>query len=163
MLLNSNTNTHERTSMVQFICILINLPLMYKQVRSFVFDHSLIVHVYLCLSHNPNLTNSCSFGMFVRKCSLNLDKTLWCISHVCNHIIVTKLHHNKARLHIVQHVQDFLTLHDVQVIYHTPYSPGLEPCEFFLFPKGKRDLKGRRFECPQMVLGAAKTVFEYLM
>ena len=27
-----------------------------------------------------------------------------------------------------------------------PYSPDLAPCDFFLFPKLKRPLKGRRFE-----------------
>jgi hypothetical protein len=28
---------------------------------------------------------------------------------------------------------------------HPPYSPGLAPCSFFLFPRMKRDLKGKRF------------------
>ena len=27
----------------------------------------------------------------------------------------------------------------------TPYSPDMAPCDFFLFPKMKRTLKGRRF------------------
>jgi len=29
---------------------------------------------------------------------------------------------------------------------HTPYSPNLTPCDFFLFPRMKRDLKGKRFQ-----------------
>ena len=32
------------------------------------------------------------------------------------------------------------------VIPHPPYSPDLEPCDFFLFPKMKLKLKGRRFD-----------------
>jgi hypothetical protein len=32
------------------------------------------------------------------------------------------------------------------VIPHPPYSPDLAPCDFFLFPKMKLKLKGRRFE-----------------
>jgi hypothetical protein len=32
------------------------------------------------------------------------------------------------------------------VIPHTPYSPDLVPCDFFLFPKMKLKLKGRRFD-----------------
>ena len=29
---------------------------------------------------------------------------------------------------------------------HPPYSPDLAPCDFFLFPRMKRDLKGKRFQ-----------------
>jgi hypothetical protein len=29
---------------------------------------------------------------------------------------------------------------------HPPYSPDLAPCDFFLFPKMKLKLKGRRFD-----------------
>jgi transposase len=32
------------------------------------------------------------------------------------------------------------------VIPHPPYSPDLAPFDFFLFPKMKLTLKGRRFE-----------------
>jgi hypothetical protein len=32
------------------------------------------------------------------------------------------------------------------VIPHSPYSPDLAPCDFFLFPKMKLKLKGRRFD-----------------
>ncbi len=35
-------------------------------------------------------------------------------------------------------------------------------CDFFLFPTGKRDLKGRRFESPQTALGVAETAFNRL-
>ena len=29
---------------------------------------------------------------------------------------------------------------------HTPYSPDLATCDFFLFPRMKRNLKGKRFQ-----------------
>jgi hypothetical protein len=32
------------------------------------------------------------------------------------------------------------------VISHPPYSPDLTPCDFFLYPKMKLKLKGRRFD-----------------
>jgi hypothetical protein len=32
------------------------------------------------------------------------------------------------------------------VIPHPPYSPDLAPCDFFLFPKIKLKLNGRRFD-----------------
>jgi len=32
------------------------------------------------------------------------------------------------------------------VIPHPPYSPDLAPCDFFLFPKLKLRMKGRRFD-----------------
>jgi transposase len=40
----------------------------------------------------------------------------------------------------------FLEKHKMAVIPHPPYSPDLAPCDFFLFPKMKLKLKGRRFE-----------------
>ena len=34
---------------------------------------------------------------------------------------------------------------------HTPYSPDLAPCDFWLFPKVKMTMKGKRFESIQDV------------
>jgi hypothetical protein len=36
--------------------------------------------------------------------------------------------------------------HKMPVIPHPPHSPELAPCDFFLFPKVKRNLKGHRFD-----------------
>jgi len=33
----------------------------------------------------------------------------------------------------------------------SPYSPDLTPCDFFLFPRMKRDLKGKRFQNVEQV------------
>jgi hypothetical protein len=43
-------------------------------------------------------------------------------------------------------VSRFLTKHKVTVLPHPPYSPDLCPCDFFLFPRLKKRLKGRRHE-----------------
>jgi hypothetical protein len=39
------------------------------------------------------------------------------------------------------------------VIPHPPYSPDLAPCDFFLLPKMKIQLKGRRFETIEEIQG----------
>jgi len=46
-----------------------------------------------------------------------------------------------------QHVaHQFLAKNKIAVIPHPPYSRDLAPCDFFLFPKMKLKLKGRRFD-----------------
>jgi hypothetical protein len=40
----------------------------------------------------------------------------------------------------------WLLHHDIPVVPHTPYSPDLAPCYFFLFPRLKSTLKGKRFQ-----------------
>ncbi|UYV77722.1 hypothetical protein LAZ67_15002049 [Cordylochernes scorpioides] len=37
-----------------------------------------------------------------------------------------------------------------------PYSPDLAPCDFFLFPKLKRPMKGRRYATPDEIKTASK-------
>jgi len=45
---------------------------------------------------------------------------------------------------------------------HHPYSPDLAPCDFFMFPRMKRDLKGKRFqnveELREKMMEARKTI-----
>ncbi len=56
------------------------------------------------------------------------------------------LHHDNAPSHCAQLVAKFLETNDMLVISHTPYSPDLAPCDFFLFPKLKLALKGLHLE-----------------
>ncbi|EFN77077.1 hypothetical protein EAI_02958, partial [Harpegnathos saltator] len=42
-------------------------------------------------------------------------------------------------------IQQFLVKHNTVVMPQPPYSPDMAPCDFFLFPKLKRTLKGQRF------------------
>jgi histone-lysine N-methyltransferase SETMAR len=41
---------------------------------------------------------------------------------------------------------EFLAHNSIITLPHPPYSPDLAPCDFFLFPKIKLQLKGRRFD-----------------
>jgi hypothetical protein len=56
------------------------------------------------------------------------------------------LHHDNAPAHTAFSAQRFLAAKNVAVVPHPPYSPDLAPCDFFLFPRMKSKLKGRRFQ-----------------
>jgi hypothetical protein len=43
-------------------------------------------------------------------------------------------------------VQRFLAAKNMAVVLHPTYSPDSAPCDFFLFPRMKSKLKGRRFQ-----------------
>ena len=55
------------------------------------------------------------------------------------------LHHDNAPAHTALSVRQFLTKNGMKKALH-PYSPDLAPCDFFLFPRMKRDLKGKSFQ-----------------
>jgi transposase len=40
---------------------------------------------------------------------------------------------------------DFLAKEKVKILPHPPYSPDLAPADFFLFPRLKRKLSGRKY------------------
>jgi hypothetical protein len=48
------------------------------------------------------------------------------------------------------------------VIPHPPYSPDLAPCVFFLFPKMKLKLKGRRFDTIEEIQTESQRVLDTL-
>ncbi|UYV84244.1 hypothetical protein LAZ67_X001650 [Cordylochernes scorpioides] len=54
------------------------------------------------------------------------------------------LHHDNALAHTSLLVRDFLAKNNTLIMPQPPYSPDLAPCDFFLFPKLKRPMKGRR-------------------
>ena len=56
------------------------------------------------------------------------------------------LHHDNAPAHTALSVQQFLAKNNMTVIPHPPYSPNLAPCDFFLFPCMKCQMKGKRGE-----------------
>jgi len=58
------------------------------------------------------------------------------------------LHHN-APAHTSHLVQQFLAKHGTAQLQHPPYSPDLAPCDFFLFPRLMKVLKGHRFEATE--------------
>jgi len=56
------------------------------------------------------------------------------------------LHHDNALAHSSFLVRNFLAKNETTVVPQPPYSPDLAPADFFLFPKLKSTLKGRRFD-----------------
>ena len=42
-------------------------------------------------------------------------------------------------------VKSFLVSEKVKVLNHPPYSPDLNPCDFFLFPRLKKMLSGNKY------------------
>ncbi|UYV80226.1 hypothetical protein LAZ67_18002085, partial [Cordylochernes scorpioides] len=64
------------------------------------------------------------------------------------------LHHNNAPAHTSLHVGDFLAKNNTLMMPQPPYSPDLAPCDFFLFPKLKRPMKGRRYATLDEIKGA---------
>jgi len=61
------------------------------------------------------------------------------------------LHHDNASAHTSHLVQQFLAKHDTAQLQQPPYSPDLAPCDFFLFPRLKKVLKGHRFEATENI------------
>lgn len=64
------------------------------------------------------------------------------------------LHHDNAPAHSAHRIKDFLAKTKTTVINHPAYSPDLAPCDYFLFPKLKFKLKGRRFEDVESIKSA---------
>jgi transposase len=71
----------------------------------------------------------------------------------CQQILTEEPHMKRAAAKFVPHLlsedqraKQFLTKNGMTIASHAPYSPDLAPCYFFLFPRMKRDLKGKRFQ-----------------
>lgn len=67
--------------------------------------------------------------------------------------------HDNAPAHKSKLVQDYLKQERIIQLPHPPYSPDLSPCDFFLFPKLKKMLSGRRYRS-RSAIGSA--VFQCL-
>ena len=55
-------------------------------------------------------------------------------------------HHDNAPSHRASRTQKTINRRSIEVLGHPPYSPDLAPCDFFLFPKLKKILRGRQFD-----------------
>jgi len=56
------------------------------------------------------------------------------------------LHHDNAPAHTSRPVRQFLPKHGTAQLQQPPYPPDLAPCDFFLFLRLKKVLKGHQFE-----------------
>lgn len=68
------------------------------------------------------------------------------------------LHHDNAPAHNALRTREFLAQTETTIAPHPPYSPDLAPCDFFLFPKLKMSLKGRRFHTVEEIEVESQTV-----
>ncbi|KAG5308728.1 MOS1T transposase, partial [Pseudoatta argentina] len=66
------------------------------------------------------------------------------------------LHHDNAPAHTSLLVREFLAKNNTLMMPQPPYSPDLAPCNFFLFPKLKRSMKGRRYATIEEIKRASK-------
>jgi hypothetical protein len=57
-----------------------------------------------------------------------------------------QLHYDNAPAHSSHLSQSFLAKHGIPVVHQAPYSPDTARCDFWLFPKLKRPLKGSHFD-----------------
>jgi hypothetical protein len=48
------------------------------------------------------------------------------------------LHHDNASAHDALTVREYLAKKSITKMEHDPYSPGLDPCDFWFFPKLKK-------------------------
>lgn len=72
------------------------------------------------------------------------------------------LHHDNAPAHRALTTRAFLASKNTTVAPQPPYSPDLAPCDFFLFPKMKMRLKGRRFETVEEIQQESQMVLDSL-
>jgi [histone H3]-lysine36 N-dimethyltransferase SETMAR len=66
------------------------------------------------------------------------------------------LHHDNASAHTADLTTAFLSEEKVELMSHSPYSPDLAPCDFFLFPAIKKKLRGIRFASSDSAVEAYK-------
>ena len=70
------------------------------------------------------------------------------------------LHHDNAPSHTSVLTHQFLAKNKIAVISHPPYSSDLAPCNFFLSPKMKLKLKGRRFDTIEEIQAESQRVLD---
>ena len=111
---------------------------------------------------NENIQKICDAIMFDRHRTINDLEALTGVSWSSCQWILTEelwrsvewlLHHDNAPTHTALSVRQFLTKNRMTSASHPPYSLDLAPCDFFLFPRMKRDLKGKRFQNVEEVRG----------
>ncbi|UYV76008.1 hypothetical protein LAZ67_13002114 [Cordylochernes scorpioides] len=66
------------------------------------------------------------------------------------------LHHDNAPAHTSLLARNFLAKNNTLMMPQPPYSPDMTPCDFFLFPKLKRPMKGRRYAMLDEIKTASK-------
>ena len=69
---------------------------------------------------------------------------------------------DNAPVHNSNPVTDYLTKMGIKTVPHPPYSPDLAPCDFWLFPKLKENLRGCHYETIEEMKEAERRVIDML-
>ncbi|UYV67222.1 hypothetical protein LAZ67_4004429 [Cordylochernes scorpioides] len=72
------------------------------------------------------------------------------------------LHHYNARPHTAVTVQLYSAKHGIALLPQPPYSPDIAPNDFFVYPKIKKVLKGRRFDSISEIKENSKNILKSL-
>jgi hypothetical protein len=100
----------------------------------------------VCLPWQQWTETSVSFddiGVLAFHSCVVVDLRQWCLLLSANNLWI--LHHDNAPAHMALSVREFLASKQITVLEHPPCPPDLAPSQFYLFPKIKKILKGRRF------------------
>ena len=86
-----------------------------------------------------------TFDWYVSHCLPKVFQA-WCKWRPRTGVCGLLFHHDNASAHTAAVTLDFLAPKDVPLVTHSPYSPDLAPCDWFLFPSVKRQLKRKQFQ-----------------
>lgn len=78
----------------------------------------------------------------------------------CQRILTEDLKMRRVAAHKAFRVNRYLASQGWSVVPHPPYSPDLAPCDFFLFPRMKKNLKGKRFDDVEAVKTASQRALD---
>ena len=70
----------------------------------------------------------------------------WCARRPQTGVRGLLFHRDNASAHMAAVTLGYLATSDAQLATHPPYSPDLAPCDWFLLPSIKRQLKGKQFQ-----------------
>lgn len=70
------------------------------------------------------------------------------------------LHHDNAPSHSALVIRAHFAKNGTHIVPQPPYSPDLAPCDFWLFNRLKRPLRGHRFESIEAIETESKTVLK---
>lgn len=68
--------------------------------------------------------------------------------------------HDNAPVHKSRVVLAALHKSGFEIINHPPYSPELAPCNYYLFPNMKKELRGKKFSSDEEEKDAVSAYFE---
>jgi transposase len=116
------------------------------KVQTVYFDYRRIVHhSYAPEGQTINKEYYLEVIRHLRDAVQRKRPDLWASRH-------WQLHHDNAPAHSSHLIQSFLAKHGNPVVRQAPYSPDMAPCDFWLFPKLKRPLKGSRFDSREDIM-----------